>query len=63
MPVLHCYVDDDTMKRLKVIAHDMHQDATVLAECAISEAAFKVVPCMNGRPVDKRLHAIWDALP
>lgn len=62
MPVIRCYVDDEIMKRLKVYAHEMGQDAEVMAECAIAEAAIKAVPCVNGRPVSKRFNVLWDTV-
>lgn len=61
MPVLHCYVDDNTMKRLTVASKVLGRDITELAEAAIAEGTIQSVPCINGRPIDKQFAAHWDA--
>jgi hypothetical protein len=62
MPILHCYVDDDTYKRLAVAAEVLACDITEMAECAISEAALAATPTINGRPVYSKHNRLWDTI-
>ena len=41
MPVIRCYVDDDTMRILEAASADLGREVDQLAEAAISEAAIR----------------------
>jgi hypothetical protein len=62
MPIIPCYVDDLTMKRLQAASQVLGRPVDELAECAISEAAIQAVPCINGRPIDGKYEIIWDTI-
>lgn len=61
MAVLSVYVDDDTMRRLRVAAICLGRPVDELAECAVTEAAMQAVPCMNGVPLSAEHRAAWPA--
>lgn len=50
MPVLRCYVDDDTMARLEKVSADTGRGVEELAESAISEAALRSDPPADPHP-------------
>ncbi|TWI05134.1 hypothetical protein IQ17_03299 [Bradyrhizobium daqingense] len=41
MPVIRCYVDDETMRILEAASTDLGREVDQLAEAAISEAAIR----------------------
>ena len=60
MPVLNCYITDDTLKRLRAVVRVIGRSVEDLAECAIEDSAIQAVPLLNGRPTDRRFDAVWD---
>jgi predicted transcriptional regulator len=51
MPVLSCYVDDDTMARLERVSRETGRAVEELAESAISEAAMLATRMPDPMPV------------
>ena len=43
MPILRCYLSDDTLKRLRAVANVVGRDVEDLAECAIEDSAIQGV--------------------